>query len=147
MLSEAEFLIEPRLVVEAMEEGSEVSVAASDGSAIADKDKGTHGWIIKVDGVAVMQHKGPASGFPMTSYRAEAYGTWSLLLAVVRMFQHCGRNPKKAMRSLCDNKALVNKINEILTRERPAFPNDTLDSDWDAINEILILLQVGLRSC
>ena len=39
MLNEVEFLIEPHLVAEAMEEGSEVSVAASDGSAIADKDK------------------------------------------------------------------------------------------------------------
>ena len=90
-----------------------------------------------------MQCRGPESGFPMTSHRAEACGTWSLLLATAKSFHHHNQDPQKALSAARDNKALVSKINELLTREHPALPNDTFDSDLDATDEIMLLLRTG----
>jgi len=60
--------------------------AASDGSVI--RLSGTYGWIITLeDKTRLVSCRGKALGFPMTSHRAEAYGMWSILLFIIRLFE------------------------------------------------------------
>ena len=77
----------------------------------------------------------------MTSFRAEAVGVWSILLFVIKAHRHFNLSPNNKVSIHCDNKALVNMIDHLLQRERPQFPNDTLKTDWDIINEIVSLMK------
>ena len=42
------------------------------------------------------------------------------------------RDPTNALRILCDNKGLANRIIEIMAQERPGFPNGALAAGWGA---------------
>ena len=77
----------------------------------------------------------------MTSHRAEAFGMWSVFVFVTRIFQFYNEDPTGQVSLHCDNEALVNTVNKIITRARPDFPNDTLEADWDIIHEIVLLLR------
>ena len=97
------------------------SLVASDGPVLPEKEKGCYGWVIAIgddNGVGVMGSKGQASGSPMAPSRAGAYGAWSLLLTVARLFECYKKDPSKMLRMLCDNKGLVGKVNEILCQKR-----------------------------
>ena len=94
-----------------------------------------------------MASKGKASGFPMASYRPEAYGIWSVALAIVRLLECFSRDPANALRILCGNKGLASRIIEIMAQERPGFPNGTLAAGWGIINEVIALLRkYGIES-
>ena len=60
--------------------------AASEGSVI--RSSGTYGCTISLkDDTRIVY------GFPMTSYRAEAYRIWSILLFIIRLFEFHDHNP------------------------------------------------------
>jgi len=62
------------------------SPAAGNGSVI--HLSGTFGWPISLkDDTRIVSYRGKAYGFPMTSHRAEAYGMWSVLLFIIRLFE------------------------------------------------------------
>jgi len=42
---------------------------------------------------------------------------------------------------MCDNSSLVNKVNKIADSQWKQFPNETLEPDWDATNEIVSLIK------
>ena len=113
--------------------------ATGDGSVVG--ANGTFGWVLSLsDGTRLVSCKGVAIGHPMTSYRAEAFGTWSLLLFLKSVLDHFRCHLQEKPQIHCDNQGLVDNVNHILKRIRDAFPNDTLISDWDILNEILALL-------
>ena len=108
-------------------------VAASDGSVV--NQDGTYGWIISSkDETRLIQCKGRCFGYPMNSYRAEAFGLCSLLFF---LDLHFGFNEDNELNPgldlFCDNKALVDNIQEMRHPKRPVFPNDTLSADYDVL--------------
>ena len=120
-------------------------IATSDGSV---KDgKGTFGWLLSnADGERLVQCNGKAHGYPMTSYRAEAFGMWSILLFMIKGFEFLQLPTSPQILELyCDNEALVKKINTLIVQARPVFPNETLQSDWDIVYEIVRLLKISLQ--
>ena len=122
-----------------------IATAASDGSV--KDEKGTFGWSIsRFDGTRIASCKGQSHGTPMTSHRAEAFGMWSVFVFVTRIFQFYNKDPTGQVSLHCDNEALVNTVNKIITRARPDFPNDTLEADWDIIHEIVLLLRAHDQS-
>ena len=72
--------------IESESEPSSGAPAASDGSV--KKLSGTYGWMIcQKDKTRLLTCRGRAYGYPMTSHRAEAFGMWSLILFIVRIFE------------------------------------------------------------
>ena len=107
--------------------------AASDGSVVG--TDGTFGWVISdPEGNRLAKGLGRAFGHPMSSYRAEAFGMSSIITYWTTNF------PQQQLLLVCDNKALVDRIEELTVRQRPQFPNDTLEPDWDVLDYI-----VGLK--
>lgn len=119
--------------------------AASDGSVIG--LSGTYGWIISLkDKTRIASCRGKAYGYPMTSHRAEAYGMWSILLFIIRVYEFGNKIPLEVISLVCDNSSLVDTVNKIVNRQRKPFPNETLQPDWDIINEIVSLLKTSKQS-
>ena len=116
--------------------------AASDGSV--KHNSGSFGWIISDDeGNRLVQCKGRAVGYPMTSYRAEAFGLWSILLFLTRTRALFNIPYSEYITIYCDNDALVEMVNARYAQERPTFPNETLLADWDIRQEIELLMDVN----
>jgi len=87
--------------------------AASDSSVIC--SSGTYGWKISLkDDTRIVSCRGKAYGFPMTSHRAEAYGMWSILLFIIRLFEFRYQNPSNVLTLVCDNRSIVNTANKIV---------------------------------
>ena len=99
----------------------------------------TYGWVIGTDsGEQWAQHKGIGIG-QATSHRAEACGMLSAVLFVhhVYKFTQCkfsGQHPPP-ITFFSDNSGLVQRVNQRLSYSTP-FPNSTLTSDWDIIEQI-----------
>ena len=113
--------------------------AASDGSVLS--NKGTFGWILSDhSGHRLVECSGAIFGYPISSFRSESFGIWSILLFLQKLFEFFSIPlPTNHLQLVCDNKSLVNTIKKIQNQARPMFPNDTLASDWDIVNEIIIL--------
>ena len=47
-----------------------------------------------------------------------------------------GQEVLPSLNLVCDNEALVNNINQLLSQAQPEFPNDTIKPDWDVIQQI-----------
>ena len=56
----------------------------------------------------------------------------SLTLVLVLFTQYLGC-PIAPIEILCDNAALVDTVNRLITRSWPLFPNDTLAPSWDVV--------------
>jgi len=77
----------------------------------------------------------------MTSHRAEKFGMWSLILFIVRIFEYHEEDLTDALSLVCDNESLVNTDNKRTKLKHKEFPNETLEADWDVINEIVMLVK------
>ena len=109
-------------------------VAAGDGSVVA--SRGTFGWVLAVpNGEFLVECHGPAYGSPMDSFRAEGYGLLSILTFLHLLETHTN-TPTPHLHLLCDNQAMINKVNAITKRLRPTFPNETLQPSWDVLQKI-----------
>ena len=89
-----------------------IYIGASDGSVV--ENNGSFGWIISDksnSSTGIVKCKGRAHGYPMTSFRAEAYGMWSILMFVIKANKFLNLPPENKLLLYCDNKALVNMIN------------------------------------
>jgi type VI protein secretion system component VasA len=74
-------------------------------------------------------------GIVMDSYHAEAYGLLSITTMVTLLMQYT-TNTFAPIELLCDNNALVKKVEKLRKRTRPEFPNDTLVPSWDVLQQI-----------
>ena len=82
--------------IESDTEPSSGAPAASDGSV--KKLSGTYEWTIcQKDKTRLVTCWGKAYGFSMTSHRAEAFGMWSLILFIVRIFEYHKEDPTDAL--------------------------------------------------
>ena len=77
----------------------------------------------------------------MMPHRAEAFEMWSLILFIVRIFEYHEEDPMNALSLVCDHESLVTTVNKITTRKRKEFPKETLEADWNVINEIVLLVK------
>lgn len=114
-------------------------LGASDGSVV--KENGTFGWVIATaTGEVLAKCMGPAFGIPMNSFRAEGYGLLSLLIFLFLVHQYA-KTSIPHVKLLCDNKALIEKVDAMAKCPRPQFPNETLDPSWDVLQQIQRLLR------
>jgi hypothetical protein len=83
-------------------------------------------------------------GFRESSYRSEGYGVLSTVRFVFHLFTFCGCVPKWRYEYMADNKGLLTAILQD-SKYTEAFPNTTLEADWDIRNEIKATLKlIGL---
>ena len=61
---------------------------ASDGGADADANLGSFGFVIADHSGPIIECHGPATGYPMQSFRAECYGRLAQLLFLVRYTEY-----------------------------------------------------------
>jgi hypothetical protein len=81
----------------------------------------TWGWALSPPtGNELIECKGPAYGIVMDSYRAEAYGLLSITTLVTLLKQYT-TNTFAPIELLCDNNALVTKIEKLRNSTRPEF--------------------------
>ena len=117
---------------------------ATDGSAPS--GKGSFAWVISdSEGEILAQCHGPVFGAKISSYRAEAYGILSVLRYLLQLSHIRGRTTTEANTILphplvCDNKAIVDRINRLKHWKR-IYPNVTMESDWDVLAEIKATLE------
>lgn len=116
---------------------------ATDGSAPA--GKGSYAWVISnSEGEILAQCHGPVFGAKISSYRAEAYGILSVLRYLLQLSNIRGNTTTEANTLLshplvCDNKAIVCRINELKKWKR-IYPNVTMESEWDVLAEIKVAM-------
>ncbi len=110
-------------------------MAACDGSVL--ESQGTFGWVLATSNPprTLLSCSGPAYGYGMDSFRAEAYGILSLL-TLLHLLSTQSNQPLPPISIWCDNQAVVNTINKITHRKRPSFPNDTIRPSWDIIQAV-----------
>jgi hypothetical protein len=77
-------------------------------------------------------YKGPAYGVVMDSNCAEAYGLLSITNLVTLPMQYT-TSIFAPIELLCNNDALVKKVEKLRKSTRPEFPNDTLAPSWDVL--------------
>jgi len=117
---------------------------ATDGSA--PDGKGSFAWVISDgEGEILAQCHGPVFGAKISSYRAEAYGILSILryllqLSRIRRSTTTETNTILSHPLVCDNKAVVHRINELKQWKR-IYPNVTMESEWDVLAEIKATLE------
>ena len=110
LISEIQFLDDD--FVHILKSWKNIYIGASDGS-VAEKN-GSFGWIISDksnSSTGIVKCKGRAHGYPMTSFRAEAYGMWSILMLVIKANKFLNLPAENKLLLYCDNKALVNMVN------------------------------------
>jgi hypothetical protein len=71
----------------------------------------------------------------MDSYRAEAYGLLIITTLVTLLMQYT-TNAFAPIELLCDNNALMTKIEKLRKSTRPEFPNYTVAPSWDVLQQI-----------
>jgi hypothetical protein len=99
-------------------------------------ENGTWGWVLSSPtGEELIKCKGPAYGTVMDSYCEEAYGLLSITTLVTVLMQYT-TNTFAPIELLCDNDAVMKKIEKLRKSTSPEFPNDTLASSWDVLQRI-----------
>jgi hypothetical protein len=71
----------------------------------------------------------------MDSYRAEGYGLLSIT-TFLHLLGNCYNHQVPPTEIWCDNMAVVNTVNRLVVRNRPEFPNETLQPSWNLIQAI-----------
>jgi hypothetical protein len=70
----------------------------------------------------------------------QGYGLLSITTLVTLLMQYT-TNHFPPIELLCNNDALVKKVEKVRKSTRPEFPNDTLASSWDILQRIIKNLQ------
>jgi hypothetical protein len=112
----------------------------SDGSA--GNNSMSFAWVMALPcGQRVATCAGPVFGFRESSYRSEGYGVLSAVRFVYHLFRFCCCVPKWRYEYMADNKGLLTAILQD-AQYSDAFPNTTLQADWDLRNEIKATLKL-----
>jgi hypothetical protein len=110
------------------------NLGASDGSVKF--ENGTWGWALSSPiGDELIECKGPAYRIVMDSYRAEAYGLLRIITMVTLLLEYT-TNTFAPIELLCDNNALVTKIEKLRKSTRQEFQNVTVAPSWDVLQRI-----------
>jgi hypothetical protein len=112
----------------------------SDGSA--GNNSMSFAWVLALPcGKRVVTCAGPVFGFRESLYRSEGYGVLSAVRFVFHLFKFCGCVPQWRYKYMADNQGLLTVILQDSTHTE-AFPNTTLEADWDIRNEIKATLKL-----
>jgi hypothetical protein len=110
------------------------NLGASDGSVKF--ENGTWGWALSSPtDKDLIECKGPAYSIVMDSYCVEAYGLLSIA-TLVTLFIKYTTNTFAPIVLLCDNDALLKKVEKLRKSTRREFPNDTLAPSWYVFQRI-----------
>ena len=132
LLEGVEFLVPQQQLFEAM--ARESAWICSDGAQVG--NKASFGWVVSnQDGLRMAQCSGPCYGADPTSYRAEGYGLLSICRFLQGMRHQFGTNIQQC-HVWCDNKTMVNRINNRPKDLDRIYPNEKLASEWDVLLEI-----------
>jgi ribonuclease HI len=138
LLQYSEYLVPFDEIVEVLQHNS---LSVSDGSV---KDKqGTFGRVTAMaNGKRMINTSGPAFGSPMDSYRAEAYGVLSSLVFIHRLSEYTNQSVTSAIKLYTDNMGvIITEVQIMRKRKGPEFPNATLLSSWDVLQQIVQVLR------
>jgi len=139
ILKHLEFKVDFEEAIASLTSQTAANLGASDGSVKF--QNGTWGWALaSPSGEVMIECKGPAYGIVMDSYRAESYGLLSITTLVTLLLQYTTNN-FAPIELLCDNEALVKKVEKMWKSTRPTFPNDTLAPSWDVLQRIIMNLK------
>lgn len=97
-------------------------------------ETGSFGWAIATDQELLVTNKGPATGWPMQSFRAEAFGRLSGLLFITRFLALHDSTIQK-LHTYLDNTGVIARCHEI-DRYEQLYPGVTKKSDADLIMAI-----------
>jgi hypothetical protein len=135
LLSNIQMLYDAHTTLKYMQQGF---LAAGDGS-VRHSHYGAFGWIISTPkGVRLVRANGPVRGYRPTSYRAEGYGTLSVLRFVANLILYCQEGAILSQWEVTsDNISLVNQINghddeDSMDRTSAQAPHDW--SVWHAVS-------------
>ena len=106
---------------------------ASDGGV--KNEEGAFSWVLDSDGIIIASNSGVARGFPMQSFRAEAYGTLSALSLILRYCEFQSIPTIAPITHHCDNEALVKKLKRSLLTPNAVYTNTTA-ADHDILSQI-----------
>jgi hypothetical protein len=113
----------------------------SDGGHI--NNRGSYGWVMAAAGTVIYQGKGHARGYPMSSYRAEAYGKLAWLLFFLHHYCECfGITINCSIRSYYDNLEVIKQTRFYSWMDKVW---DCLRPDCDILVEI-VHVQDSLRA-
>ena len=119
---------------------TETLYICSDGSK--EQSRASFAWYMSdKDGNRMARCHGPCFGMDPTSYRAEGYG----LLSVCRLLHHLRNQFQLTLESCsihCDNKSMVNRVNDRPKNLDRIYPNDKLSAEWDLLMEIWRSLEI-----
>lgn len=100
----------------------------------------SYGWVCGTsDGRILAEHSGYAYGNP-TSHRAEAWGMLSATIFLHHLHTYTGPISGGLINPLCffaDNAGLIHRIKQRSAYKTP-YPNSTLATDWDLIEQIYL---------
>jgi len=110
-------------------------MSASDGS-VWKPYIGAFGWILHLPSGKKVACSGPAYGYRITSYRAEAYGVLSYLRFLYRfqLYWHVPMFPVGTI--LCDNHSLVDRLTTFLRQMPPVSPETDFADTSNSVSEI-----------
>jgi len=112
----------------------------SDGSA--GNNSMSFAWVLALPcGRRVVTCAGPVFGFRESSYRSEGYGVLSAVRFVYHLFKFCNCVPQWRYEYMADNQGLLTAILQD-AKYKEAFPNTTLEADWDIRHEIKATLKL-----
>ena len=122
-----------RQLWEALSDKKEKLYIVSDGSC--KEEHGTFGWVIGTDTEILWTGAGRASGEPMSSHRAEAYGMLSWTCFLGRYLEYFNIEAKCEIESFCDNMDVIKQTKF----DRHDSVKGTTIPDFDVINETKLL--------
>jgi hypothetical protein len=105
-------------------------------------NRGSYGWVMAAAGTVIYQGKGHARGYPMSLYRAEAYGKLAWLLFLNHYCECFGITISCSIQSYCDNLEVI-KQSRFYSRMDKVW--DCLRPDYDILVEI-VHVQDALRA-
>lgn len=111
-------------------------LVASDGASDPISGKASFGWVLADStGQVLVTCSGPVYGLKPSSYRAEAYGVLSPTRMIHHLLKYHQLESAQPYTHWCDNKSVVKHSKHCLDYEG-WYPNDSLKSDWDILQQI-----------
>jgi ribonuclease HI len=112
----------------------------SDGSVR--NNRGAFGWVLALpDGTRLVEGQGPAYGYEISSFRAEAYGMLSALRYIHHIAKHYNVPLPLKFRLCCDNQGLIKRVTRVFQTKRREFVNETLLPERDLIEAIVTTIR------
>ena len=104
---------------------------------------GSFGWVIGDEHDEWLKTNGPAMGWPMSSFRAEAWSIWNLLSFLCHLLKHYGfhGNPIQILTLYTDSLSFIQRFNELRSYGDQWYSSIFMRKDIDLFTEIFATLR------